>query len=248
MADLKLTDVGKTYGGNVEVLKHVDLDIAKGELIVFVGPSGCGQVHASADDRGTRTDHPWHADDRRGDRQRRAALRAGHRDGVPVLRALSPHDRARQHGLRPPDRQGSQGQDRRAGRRSGEEAAADRVSRPSAEGAVGRTAAARRDRPVHRARPQGLSLRRAALESRRRASRGDADPDRAAQGADARLDHDLRDARPGRGHDPRVPHRRAQRTEGTPTATSAWRRSDRRWSCTRRRTPNSSPSSSARRR
>ncbi|WP_335949167.1 sn-glycerol-3-phosphate ABC transporter ATP-binding protein UgpC [Salipiger bermudensis] len=43
MADLKLTDVGKTYGGTVEVLKHIDLDIKAGELIVFVGPSGCGK-------------------------------------------------------------------------------------------------------------------------------------------------------------------------------------------------------------
>ena len=43
MADLKLTDVGKTYGGTVEVLKNINLDIKKGELIVFVGPSGCGK-------------------------------------------------------------------------------------------------------------------------------------------------------------------------------------------------------------
>ena len=43
MAELKLTSVGKTYGGNVEVLKNVDLDIKTGELIVFVGPSGCGK-------------------------------------------------------------------------------------------------------------------------------------------------------------------------------------------------------------
>jgi len=43
MADLKLTDVGKTYGGSVEVLKHINLDIKTGELIVFVGPSGCGK-------------------------------------------------------------------------------------------------------------------------------------------------------------------------------------------------------------
>ncbi|APZ54777.1 ABC transporter ATP-binding protein [Salipiger abyssi] len=43
MADLKLSDVGKTYGGTVEVLKHIDLDIEAGELIVFVGPSGCGK-------------------------------------------------------------------------------------------------------------------------------------------------------------------------------------------------------------
>ena len=43
MADLKLTDVGKAYGGTVEVLKDINLDIATGELIVFVGPSGCGK-------------------------------------------------------------------------------------------------------------------------------------------------------------------------------------------------------------
>ncbi len=43
MANLKLTDVGKAYGGTVEVLKNIDLDISTGELIVFVGPSGCGK-------------------------------------------------------------------------------------------------------------------------------------------------------------------------------------------------------------
>ncbi|SFR50576.1 ABC transporter ATP-binding protein [Litoreibacter janthinus] len=43
MADLKLTGVGKKYGGTVEVLKEIDLDITTGELIVFVGPSGCGK-------------------------------------------------------------------------------------------------------------------------------------------------------------------------------------------------------------
>ncbi|MCB9992058.1 MAG: sn-glycerol-3-phosphate ABC transporter ATP-binding protein UgpC [Hyphomicrobiaceae bacterium] len=43
MAGLKLADVGKTYGGGVEVLKNINLDIKQGELIVFVGPSGCGK-------------------------------------------------------------------------------------------------------------------------------------------------------------------------------------------------------------
>ena len=43
MADLKLTDVGKSYGGTVEVLHDINLDIKAGELIVFVGPSGCGK-------------------------------------------------------------------------------------------------------------------------------------------------------------------------------------------------------------
>ncbi|MBY6047472.1 ABC transporter ATP-binding protein [Vannielia litorea] len=43
MAELKLTDVAKTYGGTVDVLKNINLDIEQGELIVFVGPSGCGK-------------------------------------------------------------------------------------------------------------------------------------------------------------------------------------------------------------
>ena len=43
MANLNLTDVQKVYGGQVEVLKDINLDIETGELIVFVGPSGCGK-------------------------------------------------------------------------------------------------------------------------------------------------------------------------------------------------------------
>ncbi|MBT9385012.1 sn-glycerol-3-phosphate ABC transporter ATP-binding protein UgpC [Pseudooceanicola sp. CBS1P-1] len=43
MAQLKLRDVEKTYGGLVNVLRHIDLEIEAGELIVFVGPSGCGK-------------------------------------------------------------------------------------------------------------------------------------------------------------------------------------------------------------
>ncbi|MDD9732881.1 ATP-binding cassette domain-containing protein, partial [Mameliella sp. AT18] len=43
MANLKLTDVEKTYGGTVQVLRDINLEIDEGELIVFVGPSGCGK-------------------------------------------------------------------------------------------------------------------------------------------------------------------------------------------------------------
>ena len=43
MADIKLTDVNKKYGGKVHVLKDINLEIEQGELIVFVGPSGCGK-------------------------------------------------------------------------------------------------------------------------------------------------------------------------------------------------------------
>jgi len=42
MADLKITNLYKSYG-SVEVLKDINLEINKGEFIVFVGPSGCGK-------------------------------------------------------------------------------------------------------------------------------------------------------------------------------------------------------------
>lgn len=43
MADLKLTNVKKVYNNQVEVMRDINLEIARGEFIVFVGPSGCGK-------------------------------------------------------------------------------------------------------------------------------------------------------------------------------------------------------------
>ncbi|MGB0663118.1 MAG: ABC transporter ATP-binding protein [Pontibacterium sp.] len=43
MAELKLTNVKKVYPNNVEVMRDINLEIEKGEFIVFVGPSGCGK-------------------------------------------------------------------------------------------------------------------------------------------------------------------------------------------------------------
>ena len=42
MGGLLLKDIRKSYGP-VKVLHGIDLDIKKGEFIVFVGPSGCGK-------------------------------------------------------------------------------------------------------------------------------------------------------------------------------------------------------------
>ena len=42
MAKIELKNVTKSYGA-VNVIKGVDLDIRKGEFMVFVGPSGCGK-------------------------------------------------------------------------------------------------------------------------------------------------------------------------------------------------------------
>ncbi len=42
MANIQLKNVKKSYGA-VDVIKGVDLEIRKGEFMVFVGPSGCGK-------------------------------------------------------------------------------------------------------------------------------------------------------------------------------------------------------------
>ena len=42
MARIELRGVKKSYGA-VDVIKGIDLDIRKGEFMVFVGPSGCGK-------------------------------------------------------------------------------------------------------------------------------------------------------------------------------------------------------------
>ena len=42
MASLKLSNIEKAYG-STKVLKNINLEIEKGEFVVFVGPSGCGK-------------------------------------------------------------------------------------------------------------------------------------------------------------------------------------------------------------
>ena len=42
MASIELRNVRKAFGA-VEVIKGVDLEVHKGEFMVFVGPSGCGK-------------------------------------------------------------------------------------------------------------------------------------------------------------------------------------------------------------
>lgn len=42
MATINLTDVHKTYQGDIAAIRGVSLAIADGEFIVLVGPSGCG--------------------------------------------------------------------------------------------------------------------------------------------------------------------------------------------------------------
>ena len=161
----------KSYGA-VPVIRGVDPDIEDGEFAVLVGPSGCGKstlLRLLAGLEGI-TGGPIRIGGRG---HRPAAGRARHRDGVPEIRALSPHDGAGEHGLRAAA----------AAHRQAEVAA--RVERSAANlelgpprslpaAAIRRPAAARGDGAGDRARPAGVPVRRAAVEPRRRAPRADA--------------------------------------------------------------------------
>lgn len=41
---LKLDNVSKVYKGGKKAVSNINLDIEKGEFIVFIGPSGCGKT------------------------------------------------------------------------------------------------------------------------------------------------------------------------------------------------------------
>ena len=83
--------------------------IADGEFMVLVGPSGCGKTTALRMVAGLEVISKGDGLDRRQRRQRRAAEGAGHRDGVPELRAVPAHDRVRQHGVRAQAAEGAEG-------------------------------------------------------------------------------------------------------------------------------------------
>ncbi len=44
MAQVELKGVSKSFG-KIEVIRNVDLEINKGEFVVFVGPSGLSLIH-----------------------------------------------------------------------------------------------------------------------------------------------------------------------------------------------------------
>ena len=41
---LKIRDLKHSYNSNSEVLKGIDIEVAKGEIISILGPSGCGKT------------------------------------------------------------------------------------------------------------------------------------------------------------------------------------------------------------
>ncbi len=99
------------------------------------------EVHHAQHDRRPRGHHRRRTADRRRGRQQQGAQGPRHRDGVPELRALPAHDRAREHGLPAEAGQGRQGRHpaEGGGRRRG--AGADRststASRPTSPAGSG---------------------------------------------------------------------------------------------------------------
>ena len=100
MGALTLTAVTKSFGPT-DVIKGVDLDRRRRRVLRLRRPLRLRQVHAAADDRRPRGHHLRRHPHRRQAGQPRPAQPARDRHGLPVLRALPPPHRPRQHGPRP---------------------------------------------------------------------------------------------------------------------------------------------------
>ena len=213
MASISLRNVVKRYGKGkheLQVIHGVNAEVADREFIVIVGPSGCGKSTLLRMVAGPGGDLRRRDLDRRPRGQQPRAGRARHRHGVPELRALSAHERVRQHGLRPEDQEGAARRDQDPRRQGRGHPRARPPAGPQAAPAVRRPAPARGHGPRHRAPAPGVPVRRAAVQPGRQAAR--ADPHRDPEAA-SRAGHHLavRHPRPGRGDDAGAAHDRHER-------------------------------------
>ena len=200
MASVELDGINKVYDNGFHAVQDLSIDVADGEFLVLVGPSGLRQVHRPADGGRVGGHLQRRAADRRQAGQRARAAGPRHRDGVPVLRAVPAHDCGGQHRLRPQAAQDAQGRDGGADQEGRRHARADPAAGPQAQAALRWPAPARGDGPGDRPRAAGVPHGRAPVEPRRQAARADARRDLGGR-ALAEDHHAVRDARPDRGHD-----------------------------------------------
>ena len=170
MATIEFADISKVYDGDVRAVSGLDLSIADGEFVVLVGPSGCGKTTALRMVAGL-------------ERITSGEIRVGgirvndvaprDRDIAMVFQsyALYPHMNVRDNigfGLRVRARR----KDRASitGRTRRYEPRAARSPRAQAQPTLRRPTAAGRHGEGDRARAEGISDGRAAVEPRRDAS------------------------------------------------------------------------------
>jgi ABC-type nitrate/sulfonate/bicarbonate transport system ATPase subunit len=87
MAFLDLNNVRKSFAQSTAV-ENFNLQVERGEFISFLGPSGCGKTTTLRMVAGC-----GHDQDQRRRCHQHAAKPAPGRHGVPILRAVSEHDR-----------------------------------------------------------------------------------------------------------------------------------------------------------
>ena len=150
MADVALRNVVKKYD-DVVAVSSINLDIPNQRIHRAGRSLRLRQVDDAAHDRGPGGDHRRRNLDRRAGGQRPAAEGPRHRHGVPELRALSAHDRAREHGVRPEAAQVPQGRDRGARATTPPTFSRSPSCWRAARAALRRPAPARRHGPRHRA-------------------------------------------------------------------------------------------------
>ena len=174
MATLSLRNLCKSYGPS-EVIKSINLDIADRELVVFVGPSGCGKSTLLRMVAGLED---ITAGELRIDGQRVNEVGPADRGLAMVFQsyALYPHMTVRQNmgfalRLAKVKRAERERKVAEAARILQLEPYLDRRPRDS----VGRAAAAGGDRAGDRSGPEGVPVRRAAVEPRCGAAGADAD-------------------------------------------------------------------------
>ena len=205
MAEVSLRKIVKRYD-EVEAVRGIDLDIADHEFVVLVGPSGCGKsttLRMIAGLEDITDGEIFIGGDVVND------VPPKDRDIAMVFQnyALYPHMTVEQNmsfGLRLKKYPKAEIRKRvdEAARHPGHQ----RATRPQAQAAVRRPAPACRHGPRHRAQPQGVPVRRAAVEPRRQAQGADAHRDQEGAPAGAHH-HRLRHPRPDRGHDAGRPRR-----------------------------------------
>ena len=178
----RMKNIVKQYGDGFPAVNDVSLDIADGEFMILVGPSGLREVDAAADDRRPGGHHLRRHAHRRQAGQRQGAPRPQPGDGVPELRALPAPDRVREHRL---PAAAAKNALRRRGPRAGSTRPpttlelTEHLERKPANLSGGQRQRVAMGRAIVRA-GRRVPLRRAAVQPRRQAARPDAHRDRPA--------------------------------------------------------------------